>query len=188
MNLLENELITSISDFFEFSTDNRYYQDFISLKNFLFNYKKNIISPEKNIENFSKYYTIYNKPNYIFPLDDGNFIIAYKTKIIFYDGIYGDELLVIDEEIFDYTYKIVKLADNTLLFFGDFLNHVKIDEKGSIKVLFTGSHIEILKEVVLDENNIVFIDKVTQKLKILTNRNINWHKEDFPPYQINIKL
>ena len=186
VNLLENELITSISDFFEFSTDNRYYLDFISLKNFLFNYKKNIISPEKNIENFSKYYTIYNKPNYIFPLDDGNFIIAYKTKIIFYDGIYGDELLVIDEEIFDYTYKIVKLADNTLLFFGDFLNHVKIDEKGSIKVLFTGSHIEILKEVVLDENNIVFIDKVTQKLKILTNRNINWHKEDFPPYQINI--
>ena len=46
-------------------------------------------------------------------------------------------------------------------------------------MLFTGSHVEISKEIILDENNLVFIDKITQKLKLLTNRDINWHKEIF---------
>ena len=142
---------------------------------------------KKNLENFSKMYTIHKKPNFIFPLDDGNFIVTYDTKIIFYDGLYGDELLIIDEEIFDYTYKIIKLQDETLLFFGDFLNQIKIETNGNIKVLFTGSHVEILKEIILDENNLIFIDKITQKLKILTNKDINWHKEIFPEYNINNK-
>ena len=99
--------------------------------------------------------------------------------------LYGDELLIIDEEIFDYTYKIIKLQDETLLFFGDFLNQIKIETNGNIKVLFTGSHVEILKEIILDENNLIFIDKITQKLKILTNKDINWHKEIFPDYPPN---
>ena len=179
VNELENEVLTCEEDFFDFSEDNKYYNDFLELKNYLFNYKKSIIPQEKNLENFSQIYTIHKKPNFIFPLKDGNFIVTYDTKIIFYDGISGDELLIIDEEIFDYTYKIIRLPDETLLFFGDFLNQVKIDENGSIKVIFTGSHIEILKEVILDENNLVFIDKLTQKLKILTNKDINWHKEVF---------
>ena len=179
VNELENEVLTCEDDFFDFSEDNKYYNDFLELKNYLFNYKKNIIPQEKNLENFSQIYTIHKKPNFIFPLKDGNFIVTYDTKIIFYDGISGDELLIMDEEIFDYTYKIIRLPDETLLFFGDFLNQIKIDENGSIKVIFTGSHIEILKEVILDENNLVFIDKLTQKLKILTNKDINWHKEIF---------
>ena len=179
VNELENEVLTCEEDFFDFSEDNKYYNDFLELKNYLFNYKKNIIPQEKNLENFSQIYTIHKKPNFIFPLKDGNFIVTYDTKIIFYDGISGDELLIMDEEIFDYTYKIIRLPDETLLFFGDFLNQIKIDENGSIKVIFTGSHIEILKEVILDENNLVFIDKLTQKLKILTNKDINWHKEIF---------
>ena len=179
VNELENEVLTCEEDFFDFSEDNKYYNDFLELKNYLFNYKKNIIPQEKNLENFSQIYTIHKKPNFIFPLKDGNFIVTYDTKIIFYDGISGDELLIMDEEIFDYTYKIIRLPDETLLFFGDFLNQIKIDENGSIKVNFTGSHIEILKEVILDENNLVFIDKLTQKLKILTNKDINWHKEIF---------
>jgi hypothetical protein len=184
VNELENEILSNQSDFFNISEDNKYYQDFSELKQYLFNYKKNIISPEKNLDNFSKYLTIHQKPSFIFPLDDGNFIITYSTKIIFYDGLYGDELLVLDEEIFDYTYKIIKLMDDTLLFFGDFLNHVKICEDGDIKILFTGSHIEILKEIVLYDNNIVFIDKIAGKLNILTNKDINWHKEPFPEYSL----
>ena len=80
------------------------------------------------------------------------------------------------------------MNDDSLLFFGDFLNHVKIEEGGNIKVLFTGSHIEILKEVVPYDNNIVFIDKITSKLNILTNRDINWHKEPFPEYSIYMKF
>ena len=184
VNELENEVLTNINDFFDFSEDNKYYKDFSELKTFLINYKKNLISPEKNLEKFSKSYTINKKPNFIFPLDDGNFIITYDTKIIFYDYISGEELLIIDEEIFDYTYRIIKLPDGTLLFFGDFLNQIKIEENGSIKVLFTGSHVEILKEIILDENNIIFIDKITKKLKILTNKDINWHKEIFPEYNI----
>ena len=179
INELENEILTNESDFFDISQDNKFFNDFSELKNFLLNYKKNIISPEKNLENFYKLYTIYKKPNFIFPLEDGNFIVTYDTKIIFYDVYTGNELLILDEEIFDYTYKIIKLPDNTLLFFGDFLNQIKIDENGSIKVLFTGSHVEISKEIILDENNLVFIDKITQKLKILTNKDINWHKEIF---------
>ena len=179
LNQIENEVLTNETDFFDISEDNKYFNDFSELKNFLLNYKKNIISPEKNLENFSKLYTIYKKPNFIFPLEDGNFIVTYDTKIIFYDVFSGNELLILDEEIFDYTYKIIKLPDNTLLFFGDFLNQIKIDENGSIKVLFTGSHVEISKEIILDENNLVFIDKITQKLKLLTNRDINWHKEIF---------
>ena len=185
VNELENEVLSNINDFFDISEDNKFYKDFTELKNFLKNYKNDIISPEKNFDNFSKFKTIYKKPNYIFPLDDGNFIVTYNTKIIFYDGLSGDELLIMDEEIFDYTYKIIKLSDDTLLFFGDFLNHIKIDQNGSIKVLFTGSHIEILKEVILDQNNLVYIDKITQKLKILTNKDINWHKEIFPDYPPN---
>ena len=184
VNELENEVLTNINEFFDFSEDNKYYKDFSELKNFLFNYKKNLISPEKNLEKFSKSYTINKRPNFIFPLDDGNFIITYDTKIIFYDYLSGQELLVIDEEIFDYTYRIIKLPDGTLLFFGDFLNQIKIEENGSIKVLFTGSHVEILKEIILDENNIIFIDKITKKLKILTNKDINWHKEIFPEYNM----
>ena len=185
VNELENELISNINDFFNFSEDNKYFNDFSDLKDFLCNYRKNIISPEKSLENISKFYTIKKKPNYIFPLDDGNFIIAYDTQIIFYNGLYGDELLIIDEEIFDYTYRIIKLPDGTLLFFGDFLNHIKIDENGSIKVLFTGSHIENLKEAILNENNLIFIDRITQKLKILTNKDINWHIEIFSEYNPN---
>ena len=146
VNELENEVLSNINDFFDFSKDNEYYKDFSELKIFLNNYKNNLILPEKNLENFYKCYTINKKPNFIFPLDDGNFIVTYDTKIVFYDGLYGDELLIIDEEIFDYTYKIIKLPDETLLFFGDFLNQIKIDQNGSIKVLFTGSHVEILKE------------------------------------------
>ena len=184
VNDLENEVITNQNSFFKISQDNKYYKEFTELKLYLFNYKKNIISPERNLDNFFKLCTIYQKPNFIFPLDDGNFIITYNTKIIFYDGVYGDELLVLDDEIFDYTYKIIKLSDDSLLFFGDFLNHVKIEEEGNIKVLFTGSHIELLKEVVPYDNNIVFIDKITSKLNILTNRDINWHKEPFPEYSI----
>ena len=179
INELENEVLSCEDDFFDFSEDNKYYNDFSELKNYLLNYKKNLIPPEKNLENFSKIYTIHKKPNFIFPLNDGNFIVTYDTKIIFYDGLNGSELLILDEEIFDYTYKIIKLPDETILFFGDFLNQIKIDENGRMKVLFTGSHIEILKEVILDENNLVFIDKLTQKLKILTNKDINWHKEIF---------
>ena len=179
VNELENEVLLSEEDFFDFSKDNKSYNDFLELKNSLFNYKKNIVPQEKNLENFSKIYTIHKRPNFIFPLKDGNFIVTYDTKIIFYDGLTGDELLILDEEIFDYTYKIIRLPDDTLLFFGDFLNQIKIDENGSIKVIFTGSHIEFLKEVILDENNLVFIDKLTQKLKILTNKDINWHKEIF---------
>ena len=179
VNELENEVLSCEKDFFDFSEDNKFYNDFLELKNYLLNYKNNIVPPEKNLENFSKIYTIHKKPNFIFPLKDGNFIVTYDTKIIFYDGLSGDELLILDEEIFDYTYKIIRLPDDTLLFFGDFLNQIKIDENGSIKVIFTGSHIEILKEVILDENNLVFIDKLTQKLKILTNKDINWHKEIF---------
>ena len=188
VNDLENEVITNQNNFFKISQDNKYYKEFTELKLFLFNYKKKIISPERNLDNFFKLCTIYQKPNFIFPLDDGNFIITYNTKIIFYDGLYGDELLVLDDEIFDYTYKIIKLNDDSLLFFGDFLNHVKIEEGGNIKVLFTGSHIEILKEVVPYDNNIVFIDKITSKLNILTNRDINWHKEPFPEYSIYMKF
>ena len=184
VNDLENEILSNQSDYFNISEENKYYKDFSELKQYLFNYKKNIIEPEKNLDNFTKYLTIYQKPNYIFPLDDGNFIITYNTKIIFYDGLYGDELLVLDEEIFDYTYKIIKLTDDTLLFFGDFLNHVKIEEDGDIKILFTGSHIEILKEIVPYDNNIVFIDKITAKLNILTNKDINWHKEPFPEFSL----
>jgi len=184
---LENEVLSNINDFFDISEDNKFYKDFSELKIFLNNYKKNVLDEKKNLENFSKLYTIHKKPNYIFPLDDGNFIVTYDTKIIFYDGLYGDELLIIDEEIFDYTYKIIKLQDETLLFFGDFLNQIKIETNGNIKVLFTGSHVEILKEIILDENNLIFIDKITQKLKILTNRDINWHKEIFPEYNINNK-
>jgi len=187
VNELENEVLTNINEFFDFSEDNKYYKDFSELKNFLTNYKKNLISPEKNLEKFLKSYTINKRPNFIFPLDDGNFIITYDTKIIFYDYLSGQELLIMDEEIFDYTYRIIKLPDGTLLFFGDFLNQIKIEENGSIKVLFTGSHVEILKEIILDENNIIFIDKITKKLKILTNKDINWHKEIFPEYNmINI--
>ena len=186
---LENEVLSNINNFFDISEDNKFYKDFSELKIFLNNYKKNVLDEKKNLENFSKLYTIHKKPNYIFPLDDGNFIVTYDTKIIFYDGLYGDELLIIDEEIFDYTYKIIKLQDETLLFFGDFLNQIKIETNGNIKVLFTGSHVEILKEIILDENNLIFIDKITQKLKILTNRDINWHKEIFPEYNImNINL
>jgi hypothetical protein len=188
VNDLENEIITSQNNFFKISQDNKYYKEFTELKLYLFNYKKNIISPERNLDNYFKLCTIYQKPNFIFPLDDGNFIITYNTKIIFYDGLYGDELLVLDDEIFDYTYKIIKLNDDSLLFFGDFLNHVKIEEGGNIKVLFTGSHIEILKEVVPYDNNIVFIDKITSKLNILTDRDINWHKEPFPEYSIYMKF
>ena len=184
VNELENEVLTNINDFFDFSEDNKYYKDFSELKTFLSNYKKNLISPEKNLEKFSKSYTINKRPNFIFPLDDGNFIITYDTKIIFYDYLSGQELLIMDEEIFDYTYRIIKLPDGTLLFFGDFLNQIKIEENGSIKVLFTGSHVEILKEIILDENNIIFIDKITKKLKILTNKDINWHKEIFPEYNM----
>ena len=184
VNELENEVLTNINDFFDFSEDNKYYKDFSELKNFLTNYKKNLISPEKNLEKFSKSFTINKRPNFIFPLDDGNFIITYDTKIIFYDYLSGQELLIMDEEIFDYTYRIIKLPDETLLFFGDFLNQIKIEENGSIKVLFTGSHVEILKEIILDENNIIFIDKITKKLKILTNKDINWHKEIFPEYNM----
>ena len=184
VNELENEVLTNINEFFDFSEDNKYYKDFSELKNFLTNYKKNLISPEKNLEKFSKSYTINKRPNFIFPLDDGNFIITYDTKIIFYDYLSGQELLIMDEEIFDYTYRIIKLHDGTLLFFGDFLNQIKIEENGSIKVLFTGSHVEILKEIILDENNIIFIDKITKKLKILTNKDINWHKEIFPEYNM----
>ena len=184
---LENEVLSNINDFFDISEDNKFYKDFSELKTFLNNYKKNILDEKKNLEYFSKMYTIHKKPNFIFPLDDGNFIVTYDTKIIFYDGLYGDELLIIDEEIFDYTYKIIKLPDETLLFFGDFLNQVKIEPNGNIKVLFTGSHVEILKEIILDENNLIFIDKITQKLKILTNKDINWHKEIFPEYNINNK-
>ena len=185
INELENEVLTSQTDFFNVSEDNKNYKDFTELKQYLFNYKKNIIEPEKNLDNFIKSCTIYQKPNFIFPLEDGNFIITYNTKIIFYDGLYGDELLVLDEEIFDYTYKIIKLTDNTLLFFGDFLNHIKIEEDGDIKVLFTGSHIEILKGIVpYDDNNIVFIDKITSKLNILTTKDINWHKEPFPEFSL----
>ena len=183
-NELEYEVLTSINDYFDISPDNKYNRDFSELKQYLFNYKKNIIEQEKNLDNFAQFYTIYQKPNFIFPLDDGNFIITYNTKIIFYDGLYGDELLVLDDEIFDYTYKIIKLNDNTLLFFGDFLNHIKIEDDGDIKVLFTGSHIEILKEVVPYDNNIVFIDKITSKLNILTSRDINWHKEPFPEFSL----
>ena len=184
VNELENEVLTNINEFFDFSEDNKYYKDFSELKNFLFNYKKNLISPEKNLEKFSKSFTINKRPNFIFPLDDGNFIITYDTKIIFYDYLSGQELLIMDEEIFDYTYRIIKLPDGSLLFFGDFLNQIKIEENGSIKVLFTGSHVEILKEIILDENNIIFIDKITKKLKILTNKDINWHKEIFPEYNM----
>ena len=184
---LENEVLSNINDFFDISEDNKFYKDFSELKIFLNNYKKNVLDEKKNLENFSKMYTIHKKPNFIFPLDDGNFIVTYDTKIIFYDGLYGDELLIIDEEIFDYTYKIIKLQDETLLFFGDFLNQIKIETNGNIKVLFTGSHVEILKEIILDENNLIFIDKITQKLKILTNKDINWHKEIFPEYNINNK-
>jgi hypothetical protein len=184
VNELENEVLTNINDFFDFSEDNKYYKDFSELKTFLSNYKKNLISPEKNLEKFSKSFTINKRPNFIFPLDDGNFIITYDTKIIFYDYLSGQELLIMDEEIFDYTYRIIKLPDGTLLFFGDFLNQIKIEENGSIKVLFTGSHVEILKEIILDENNIIFIDKITKKLKILTNKDINWHKEIFPEYNM----
>ena len=187
-NELENEVLTNKSDFFDISQDNKYNKDFTELKQFLFNYKKNIIAPEKNLDNFTKSCTIYQKPNFIFPLDDGNFIITYNTKIIFYDGLYGDELLILDDEIFDYTYKIIKLTDDTLLFFGDFLNHIKIEEDGDIKVLFTGSHIEILKEVVPYDNNIVFIDKITSKLNILTSKSINWHKEPFPEYSLCMEI
>ena len=184
VNELENEVLTNINEFFDFSEDNKYYKDFSELKTFLSNYKKNLISPEKNLEKFSKSFTINKRPNFIFPLDDGNFIITYDTKIIFYDYLSGQELLIMDEEIFDYTYRIIKLPDGTLLFFGDFLNQIKIEENGSIKVLFTGSHVEILKEIILDENNIIFIDKITKKLKILTNKDINWHKEIFPEYNM----
>ena len=184
VNELENEVLTNINDFFDFSEDNKYYKDLSELKTFLSNYKKNLISPEKNLEKFSKSYTINKRPNFIFPLDDGNFIITYDTKIIFYDYLSGQELLIMDEEIFDYTYRIIKLPDETLLFFGDFLNQIKIEENGSIKILFTGSHVEILKEIILDENNIIFIDKITKKLKILTNKDINWHKEIFPEYNM----
>ena len=183
-NELENEVLTNKNDYFDISPDNKYNKDFSELKQYLFNYKKNIIEPEKNLDNFTQFYTIYKKPNFIFPLDDGNFIITYNTKIIFYDGLYGDELLVLDDEIFDYTYKIVKLNDNTLIFFGDFLNHIKIEDDGDIKVLFTGSHIEILKEIVPYDNNIVFIDKISSKLNILTRRDINWHKEPFPEFSL----
>ena len=188
VNELENEVLTSQTDFFNVSEDNKNYAYFTDLKQYLFNYKKNIIDSKKNLDNFSKSCTIYEKPNFIFPLDDGNFIITYNTKIKFYDGLYGDELLVIDEEIFDYTYKIIKLTDDTLLFFGDFLNHIKIDEDGDIKVLFTGSHIELLKGIVPYDNNIVFIDKITGKLNILTNKDINWHKEPFPEYSLYMNL
>jgi len=184
---LENEVLSNVNDFFDISEDNKFYKDFSELKIFLNNYKKNVLDEKKNLENFSKIFTIHKKPNFIFPLDDGNFIVTYDTKIIFYDGLYGDELLIIDEEIFDYTYKIIKLQDETLLFFGDFLNQIKIETNGNIKVLFTGSHVEILKEIILDENNLIFIDKITQKLKILTNKDINWHKEIFPEYKINNK-
>ena len=184
VNELENEVLTSQSEFFNISEDNKNYADFTDLKQYLFNYKKNIIEPKKNLDNFSKSCIINLKPNFIFPLDDGNFIITYNTKIIFYDGLYGEELFVLDEEIFDYTYKIIKLTDDTLLLFGDFLNHIKIDEDGDIKVLFTGSHIEILKGIVPYDNNIAFIDKITGKLNILTNKDINWHKESFPEYSL----
>ena len=188
VNELENEVLTSQSDFFNVSEDNKNYANFTELKQFLFNYKKNIINPQKNLDNFSKCCTIEQKPNFIFPLEDGNFIITYSTKIKFYDGLYGDELLVLDDEIFDYTYRIIKLRDDTLLFFGDFLNHIKIDEDGDIKVLFTGSHIEILKEIVPYDNNIVFIDKITGKLNILTNKDINWHKETFPEFSLYLNF
>ena len=188
VNEIENEVLSNQSDFFNISEDNKYYKDFSELKQFIFNYKKNIIEPEKNLDNFSKSLTIYQKPNFIFPLDDGNFIITYNTKIIFYDGLFGDELLVLDEEIFDYTYRIIKLTDDTLIFFGDFLNHIKIEEDGNIKVLFTGSHIEILKEIVPYDNNIAFIDKITGKLNILTNKDINWHKEPFPEFSLFMDL
>ena len=188
VNEIENEVLSNQSDFFNISEDNKYYKDFTELKQFLFSYKKNIIEPEKNLENFSKFLTIYQKPNFIFPLDDGNFIITYNTKIIFYDGQYGDELLVLDDEIFDYTYRIIKLTDDTLIFFGDFLNHIKIEEDGNIKVLFTGSHIEILKEIIPYDNNIVFIDKITGKLNILTNKDINWHKEPFPEFSLFVNF
>ena len=183
-NELENEILTNKNDYFDISPDNKYNKDFAELKQFLFNYKKNIIEPEKNLDNFTQFHIIYQKPNFIFPLDDGNFIITYNTKIIFYDGLYGDELFVLDDEIFDFTYKIIKLNDNTLIFFGDFLNHIKIEDNGDIKVLFTGSHIEILKEIVPYDNKIVFIDKITSKLNILTNRDIHWHKEPFPEFSL----
>ena len=188
VNELENEVLTSQSDFFNVSEDNKNYTDFTDLKQYLLNYKKNIIDPKKNLDNFSKSCTINQKPNFIFPLEDGNFIITYNTKIKFYDGLYGDELLVLDEEIFDYTYKIIKLTDDTLLFFGDFLNHIKIEDDGDIKVLFTGSHIELLKGIVPYDNNIVFIDKITNKLNILTNKDINWHKEPFPEYSLYVNF
>ena len=179
VNELENIIISSIPDFFDFSEDNKYSSSFSSLKEFLFSFQKNLITPEKNLDKLTKRETLKKKPRFIFPLDDGNFIVTYETKIIFYDGLNGNELLIIDEEIFDYTYRIIKLPDKTLLFFGDFLNHVNIDNNGSIKVLFTGSHVDILQEVVLDDNNLVFIDKITKKLKTLTNKDINWHKEIF---------
>ena len=82
VNELENEVLTNINEFFDFSEDNKYYKDFSELKNFLTNYKKNLISPEKNLEKFSKSFTINKRPNFIFPLDDGNFIfmIIYLAK------------------------------------------------------------------------------------------------------------
>ena len=126
------------------------------------------------------FYIQSKKPNFIFPLDDGNFIVTYDTTIVFYDGLYGDELLILDEEIFDYTQKIMQLSDGSLLFFGDYLNHIVIDNLGNINILFTGSHIGLLKGISLTENYIIFIDKLLSNLNILTDRDINWHKEPFP--------
>ena len=54
VNELENEVLTSQSEFFNISEDNKNYADFTDLKQYLFNYKKNIIEPKKNLDNFSK--------------------------------------------------------------------------------------------------------------------------------------
>ena len=179
---IENSVITDLKDFFNISQANKNYDEFHELTEFLIEYKKNSIAPEKNLDNFEKINTISKKPNFIFPLDDGNFIVTYDTTIVFYDGLYGDELLILDEEIFDYTQKIMQLSDGSLLFFGDYLNHIIIDNLGNVNILFTGGHVSSLKGISLTENCIIFIDKLLSNLNILTDKDINWHKEPFPEF------
>ena len=185
---IENSVISDEKDFFTISQSNKNYNEFHELIEFLIGYKKNLITQEKNLDNFQITNTISKKPNFIFPLDDGNFIVTYDTTIVFYDGLYGDELLILDEEIFDYTQKIMQLSDGSLLFFGDYLNHILIDELGNINILFTGSHIGLLKGISLTENYIIFIDKLLSNLNVLTDRDINWHKEPFPELPSNESL
>lgn len=185
---IENITLTNQESFFKVSPSNRCYQEFNDLSRFLKNDKYTLIESKKHLDNYTSIATIPEKAKVIFPLDDGNFIIGYDTQIVFFDGENGDEIFALNEEIFENTYKIMKLSDNSFLLFGDLLNHIEIDETGKIRVIFTGSHIEILKGLLMQNNEIIYIDKITSNLNILTDKKINWHKEPFPEFSLNVNF